>query len=516
MNQLQIWGHSAIGIAISKTLLHSLWEGGIVAIALAVLLSFLHSSRMRYICACLALLVVAGASIGTFLYFTSEVESGFRSPIGPIPQPALNPGQFAGTSSSLGLKDVLPWLSPLWLIGLLIFSFKNIGCWITAERMRRRGVCLAPEVWQSRLNAIRNTLGISSPVALLESCLVHVPVVIGYARPVILVPVGILAGLPVAQMEMILMHELQHIRRYDYVVNVIQTCVEGVLFYNPTVWWISRIIRTERELCCDDLVVAATKDAHGYARALTTLEETRRNFTEMAIASNGGNLMKRIHRLLHRPSPGIAVLPLFSAGLLVVVTAVMLGSPALPPGSPEPPFRTAVAIRALAPPSAPVPFSPTPSSQSPGPQQTVSTALMRWLDEDVAYIISNEERYAFVQLPTNEEREHFVEQFWQRRDPSPGTPDNEFRNEHYRRIVYANQHFSATGKAGWITDRGRIYIIWGEPQELESHGSSGVNGPFELWLYSHIDGIGDNVLAKFVDTTGSGDYRLAGNPVPLR
>ena len=102
---------------------------------------------------------------------------------------------------------------------------------------------------------------------LLESCLVQVPIVIGQMRPVILLPVGLLAGLPAEQIELILMHELAHIRRYDYVVNMLQTFIEGVMFYNPAVWWISKVIRTEREHCCDDLVVAATRNAHAYAAA---------------------------------------------------------------------------------------------------------------------------------------------------------------------------------------------------------------------------------------------------------
>ena len=113
-----------------------------------------------------------------------------------------------------------------------------------------------PVFWQERLDRLARALRLSRPVALLESCLAEVPVVIGYVRPVILMPVGLLAGLPAGQVESILLHELAHIRRHDYLVNLLQTSVEGLLFYHPAVWWISGVIRAERENCCDDLVVA--------------------------------------------------------------------------------------------------------------------------------------------------------------------------------------------------------------------------------------------------------------------
>ena len=156
----------------------------------------------------------------------------------------------------------------------------------------RRGGCASPECarapgdWQQRLDGLAARLRISKPVALLESCLAEVPVVIGYARPVILMPVGLLAGLPVAQVEAILIHELAHIRRQDYLVNLMQTFIEGLLFYHPAVWWISGVIRAERENCCDDLAVAVTGDARQYAAALAALEQNRWAAHELALAAN--------------------------------------------------------------------------------------------------------------------------------------------------------------------------------------------------------------------------------------
>lgn len=148
----------------------------------------------------------------------------------------------------------------------------------------------------------------------------------------------------------------------------------------------------------------------------------------------------------------------------------------------------------------------------------------KWLEEDVLYIISEEERKVFKELKNDEERESFIEQFWMRRDPDPRTADNSFKEEHYRRIAYANQHF-ASGIPGWKTDRGRIYIMYGPPDQKEEHPTGGAYNrplnegggttttfPFEKWWYRHIEGIGDDIEIEFVDPSFSGEYRMAMSP----
>jgi len=148
----------------------------------------------------------------------------------------------------------------------------------------------------------------------------------------------------------------------------------------------------------------------------------------------------------------------------------------------------------------------------------------KWLQEDVTYIITEEEKKVFKDLQTDEEKENFIEQFWVRRDPDPRTSENEFKEEHYRRVAYANERF-ASGIPGWKTDRGRIYITFGPPAEIESHPSGGSYNreiwegggttstfPFERWRYRHIDGIGDDIEIEFVDKSMSGEYRMAMSP----
>ena len=154
----------------------------------------------------------------------------------------------------------------------------------------------------------------------------------------------------------------------------------------------------------------------------------------------------------------------------------------------------------------------------------LDNSFKTWLNEDVIYIISPEERTAFLQLETNEEREQFIEQFWLRRSANPDMPDNDFKEEHYRRIAYANEHY-ASGIPGWKTDRGRIYIIWGPADEIESHptggtydrpteegGGSTTTYPWERWRYRYLEGIQENVELEFVDPSGSGEYHLTMDP----
>ncbi len=157
-------------------------------------------------------------------------------------------------------------------------------------------------------------------------------------------------------------------------------------------------------------------------------------------------------------------------------------------------------------------------------EEKVKEVYKKWINNDVAYIITKEEKKAFNTLKTDEERENFIENFWRRRDPNPDTDENEYREEYYERIAYANEHY-ASGIPGWKTDRGRIYIAWGKPDSVESRptggsydrptyegGGSTTTYPFETWFYRHLDGVGDGIEIEFVDPTGTGEYRIARSP----
>src|SRR4030095_7008336 len=157
-------------------------------------------------------------------------------------------------------------------------------------------------------------------------------------------------------------------------------------------------------------------------------------------------------------------------------------------------------------------------------EEKLKSAYKRWIDEDVRWIITDEERKIFNSLKTDDEREQFIEGFWYRRDTDPDTDVNEYREEYYQRIAYANEHYTS-GVPGWTTDRGRIYIMFGKPDEIESHPSGGSYDrpawegggststyPFEVWWYRYIEGVGSDVEIEFVDPTGSGEYRIARSP----
>ena len=165
------------------------------------------------------------------------------------------------------------------------------------------------------------------------------------------------------------------------------------------------------------------------------------------------------------------------------------------------------------------PNDPTGKARVVGKE--VNDVYKKWKNNVVAYIITNEEKKAFDALKTDEERENFIENFWRRRDPNPDTEENEYRDQYYERIAYANEHF-ASGIPGWKTDRGRIYIAWGKADSVESHPSGGSYDrpsyegggststyPFEIWFYRHLDNVGDGIEIEFVDPTGSGEYRIA-------
>jgi GWxTD domain-containing protein len=249
----------------------------------------------------------------------------------------------------------------------------------------------------------------------------------------------------------------------------------------------SGVIRAERENCCDDVAVAMSGNAHEYAVALAALEQNRWSGREPAVAATGGNLVKRIRRLLYPKGPNGAWTPLFSAVILIITAAV-----ALTAWQAEPPQQSSAAAQ----------------RKMDGAE---TSPYVKWMNEDVVYIITDDERAAFQKLTKDEERKKFIEQFWQRRDPASRGMPWPVMEEHYRRIKYANQRFrTVSGRPGWQTDRGHMYIVYGPPDELEDHPRGPrMPYPFEVWKYWHVEGIGDNLFITFIDRTGTGDYHLA-------
>jgi GWxTD domain-containing protein len=479
MTTLENLVHTPLAQSLGWTLFHSLWEGAIAAVILTVVLAVSRSPRVRYAAACLSMLAILAAFVVTL---SRSLPPEFGTPatvIRSLAQTSPRAQSLPEISIELRMAAALPWLTPFWIAGVILFHLCTITSWTMARRLRRKGVCRAPDGWQERLDRLKERVRVAKPVLLMETVLAQTPVVIGWLRPVILVPIGMLAAMPAGQIEAILIHELAHIRRRDYLTNLLQTVVEGFLFYHPAVWWISSVIRAERENCCDDLVVAINGNAHEYATALTALEENRWAANQPALAATGGLLMKRIRRLLYpKESPRTFLMPVLSAGMLALATALVL------------------------------------TAWQSKPAETADDPFQRWVNAEVTYIITDAERNAFNQLNSNEERDKFIEQFWERRNPLPGAVENPFKMEHYRRMAFANDHFSSSsGLPGWKTDRGRIYITFGPPDEIDSHPvGSAAKLPYEDWRYRFIQGIGNDISIEFVDRDSNGEYHMTMDP----
>src|SRR5207247_3840122 len=199
------------------------------------------------------------------------------------------------------LDAALPALILAWAAGVGLLSVRGLGGWAVAQRLKRSGRPVTLEAWQRGARQLCQRMRVWLPVRVCESALVEVPTVVGWLRPVVLLPVSTLAGLSPAQLEALLAHELAHIRRFDYLVNLLQTFGETLLFYHPAVWWVSHRMRVEREHCCDDLAVAAGGNATRYARALADLQGLCSDAPALAVAATGGSLFERIARLVGPP-----------------------------------------------------------------------------------------------------------------------------------------------------------------------------------------------------------------------
>ena len=286
---------------LAWTLLHFLWQGTLICgalIALRALFASALTPRARYglACAALALLAVAPA-ITFFILGSANVPMLYHFAVEPSAEPLHRPEPWL--LAPVFNDPLLPWIVAAWIAGAFAFSVRLAGGWLVASRLRFAGVVTpAPADWQRRFSELAFRVGVTRPVRLLVSSLAQTPMAVGHLRLVVLVPIGALTGLPADQLEALLAHELAHVFRYDCLANLLQSAVEALLFYHPAVWWISRQIHAERELCCDDIAVAVTGDRVRYARALADLEALRPAHAQQALAASGGDLLARIRRLV--------------------------------------------------------------------------------------------------------------------------------------------------------------------------------------------------------------------------
>ena len=346
---------------IGGVLFHSLWQAAAVALAAAVLLATMRrsSANARYAVGFIALLAIAVLGVSTFAFLAPSPSS----PAQPTPanvaaasrgegQPAVSPQEpqrrqrwiaWTGTASpgpfsSTGLADAVrlrarsvagplaPWFALAWLASLSVLSLWHAGGYLKVRSFSSSARDIDDARWLARLASLCERLRVSTTARLAESARAAGPLVIGALRPVILMPVGSILNMTPAQLEAALAHELAHVRRYDYLANIVQTVIETLLFYHPAAWWLSRRVRAEREHAADDLAVSVCGDRGAYARALYEIAESADTRHVFAVSATGGVFSQRIHRLLgtNRRRSGAAALLL---GALVV--AVLAASVAI-------------------------------------------------------------------------------------------------------------------------------------------------------------------------------------------
>ena len=332
MTDLLSWMPLETGRDLGWTLIHFLWQGLFLAALLNTILPACRSAAARHNCALATLAMMALAPVATFLLLHDFAGGSTALP---------GNGAAAALSSTPLFASWTVWLVILWLAGISVMSVRALGGWYLVQSLGRRDTAAIPAALLQRCHELQRRLAVAWPVRFLLSHRIEVPVVIGWVRPVILIPVSAIAGLPPHQLDALILHELAHIRRFDTITNILLAAVETILFYHPAVWWVSRQVRIEREHCCDDLAVSACGDAGVYVEALTSLETWK---ASPALAANGGRLKDRVARLLDAPAPsprfslsamaGLALATLMVASIAVAVPSARAKGPATTPIKP--------------------------------------------------------------------------------------------------------------------------------------------------------------------------------------
>lgn len=324
---------------ITWTLVHFLWQGTVLALALALATHlFRPPAFVRHAAGILTLTAMLALPVVTFSMLTPAA-SALPTPVGtmqalPLPAPLSTDTSSLPMAPSVESASDVPWftLVPVfWMAGVMCFGIRLAGGWLLTRRLVVRGTRRVDAATDALARDVAGRLGLRRPVRLAESSRVTTPAMFGWVRPVILLPAATIAGLTSSQLEAVIAHELVHVRRHDYLINLLQSAAEAVLFFHPAVWWVSRYIRREREHCCDDAVVSVC-DRMEYVRALTHLAKAGE--MQVALAASGGSLLHRVQRLLGQPAaaasgwtPTLGAL-LVVAGLTPLGVTTMLGAQA--------------------------------------------------------------------------------------------------------------------------------------------------------------------------------------------
>lgn len=325
------WLSTPWATTLGWTLLHSLWQALLILGLARLLLRYtpLQQSGLRYNISLVALSAMAVTSIATFIFLYPTVQVLQSPGAGQAVTIAVQPS-IQKSTATLSLQyvtqttqQVMPYVVAAWLAGTLLFCLRIAGGWLQVKRLQEQATYVLDDRF-ARLTLLARRLGIYRNVQLAVSARIHVPIVLGFIKPVILFPAGLWSGIGTAELDAILVHELTHIRRHDYLVNLIQSVLESIFFFNPFVWMMSGQIRTEREHCCDDTVVAMCGNPLAYAKVLAHLEEARLTPNRLAIglAKNKNQLLTRIKRIMEKTVTPYKAKDRIIPALLVIVGLV--------------------------------------------------------------------------------------------------------------------------------------------------------------------------------------------------
>lgn len=276
-------------LALGWTLVHFTWQGAAVAAAVGLARRGVRHPSGRHGLACAALVLMALLPCLTLVAVGAGLDPAGSHAAQGVPASAA--------SAPSPLHGAMSWLLGIWAVGVGALALRSTVGWLRLWNLVRHAQPLAPE-WQRRVRGLIARAGLRQRVRVLSTRTVAAPVVVGCLRPVVLLPLSVFTGLPVAQLESVILHELAHVKRWDPWVLRLQLIVETLFFYHPAVWWVSRMVQREREFCCDVAVVSWTGDRIGYANALARLETLRAPFLRHILASTGGSLMSRIRRIV--------------------------------------------------------------------------------------------------------------------------------------------------------------------------------------------------------------------------
>ena len=299
--------------AFSWMLIHSLWQGMLLAVVTAVILMMTKTTRpiVRYNLVFVQFVLFLLACSITFFYEWNKLPLNTGLPgIMANGSPLLFNINIAGIARSCMNYFTVnaPFIVLLWFVLFLFRAVRVMGDLVYIHRAKHRLIYQPSVEWKTKIDLLCNKIKLKRAVQLLESGYVKVPMVIGHLKPLILVPVGLLVGLPVGQVEAVLLHELAHIRRNDYVINFMQTIAETIFFFNPGLLWISSLLRDERENCCDDIALAQTKNKHEFIEALISFKEHSLYGAKYEVAFPGkkNHLLNRVRRILNNKNKTLA------------------------------------------------------------------------------------------------------------------------------------------------------------------------------------------------------------------